>query len=286
MPTLLLFLILFVTGVVTIISSMGSIVEEGTQKFTKRGKVMIFFIGILVFLPLIQNWLQQRAEGIKDDNAKLERRERDSTLQARYDSSLIVMKSKFDTSNIKYVSVVSETLGKYGYKLDSATKSLKKVFGDSAKVKTKEAVDPVLAVGDSRGLKGIDFKGSDDNYYHYEITIVSQDAGSSHFLLKCSAVILDSLTDGFIYLSKHSLIENEATLSIEGARTSYFRVEKKYKFNFFAVWIRGTYKNVDGTKTYFIDQVNFNNKAGNTSKIFFGPTALEVKQIVDQMEKR
>lgn len=286
MPTLLLFLILFVSGIVTVISSMGSIIEEGTHKFTTRGKVMVGFICVLVFLPLVQNWLQNKADERKERDTKIAQDRRDSTLKAQYDSSLSVIKSEFDTTSMNYVLVVSETLGKYGYKLDSSTKSLKKIIRDSSKTRIiTESFDPVLSLGDDDRNKGISLVDRKNGSYNYEITIYSMDAGSSRFSLTCSAAIIGKDFSKPIYLSQFPTCDYKTTLSKGFGLTIYFRVNEKNVYDYLVIWLRGSYYNMDGSKKYFTDQVYFNNKNGNTSKMFGHASSIFLKDFITKNEK-
>ena len=81
----------------------------------------------------------------KETEANKKQLFRDSILKSNYDSSLYVLKNKFDSSNITTVVTISQTLGKYGYLFDSAQNKLIKLIKGSSKTRVIEKDDPVLS---------------------------------------------------------------------------------------------------------------------------------------------
>ena len=93
-----------------------------------------------MLLLILQFFLNNYSESLKEKENQNFQAIRDSIQKVRYDSSLLVMKIKYDSSHNKTVSIITETLGKYGFKLDSTNRSLYRI-------------DPILQV--CGNLKGI-----------------------------------------------------------------------------------------------------------------------------------
>src|ERR1035437_5750907 len=185
MFTIIIFLIALLSGIGSFVSSTGKTVIrhiDGSRTLTKDGYIFLTCTIVLVLLPPIQNYLQEKHNDKVEKEQKVQQDQRDSSLKARYDSTIYVMKDKFDTSNQKSTSIISETLGKYGYKLDSANKTLIRVMRDSSKTKIIVADDPVLSMpNEPPDVKGINIIREEKEKTHYSICFKSYDAGSSRF---------------------------------------------------------------------------------------------------------
>jgi hypothetical protein len=96
-------------------------------------------------------------------NAKLDQDRRDSLIITQYNLSLLEMKEKYDSSNTSTVSIITETLGKYGYKLDMANKRL-------------SVADPILQVCGENGMEIVE---KANKMKALKLRLCSKDAGST-----------------------------------------------------------------------------------------------------------
>ena len=286
MFTLIILLTALISGAVSLITGTGKLVinhRDGKKTITKRGWVCIVFTMILVALPPVQNWLQERHNKEQEKLQLAEQDKREARLKLSYDSTISVMKDKFDTSNQKSISIISETLGKYGYKLDSANKVLKKTIADSSN-KNKASDDPVLQLASVDLVKGIDFTGKDNEGYHYRLSLFSLDAASSNYEVKASFVVQDSIL-GYAYMGYDLPISKESKLSKENSIGFYVIIPPHVHYAMLYVWLRGKYKNFDGSKLYTVDEVYYNNKIGNSFGTIKGDTRLKAIEAVKKSEK-
>lgn len=99
------------------------------------------------------------------------------------------MKSEFDISNIKTITSISEVLGKYGYKFDSAKSRLVKILRDSAKTKVVLPDNPVLVCTSFQFYKKFDGKS------FYKLSLIFGDSGSTGFDIRAEFLGLDTLSN-------------------------------------------------------------------------------------------
>ena len=287
MFTIIILITALISGIGSFVSGVGKIVvkhKNGKRTLTKAGYVFLTCNIILVLLPPIQNWLQEKHNKKVEVSQQQEQDKREARQKYSYDSSLLVMKSKFDTSSQKSTLIISETLGKYGYKLDSSNKILKKTIGDSSKIRIKENANPILALSKEEDYKGIILLKHESGLFHYRINFISYEAGSGSYSLKCSFVVLDS-TKGLVYFLNDELLSITSKITKDGSESAFISVPDIYRYCYLYVWVRGKYKNVDGTKEYNIDDLNYNNKNGNVFGSVKGATRVNIIQEVKKYEK-
>ncbi len=138
------------------ISTVGKLLDrrrKGINIVTKRGWIIIALNFGVIILSVMQYFFNEDDLKQKDNEATKKQIMRDSILKSNYDSSLYVLKNKFDTSNLNTVSTISQTLGKYGYLFDSAQKRLVKIISDSSKTKIIVQEDPILSICSFEGIK-------------------------------------------------------------------------------------------------------------------------------------
>lgn len=124
-------ILLIIIGILLLVVSILS-----TTKILKEGKSILikrltangwWLIGInLAILGLYTLQYQLNNKEI-EENKRLsinEQDKRDAKLRQVYDSSLMEMKESYDKSNNETVSIISDALGKYGFKLDATNKEL------------------------------------------------------------------------------------------------------------------------------------------------------------------
>ncbi|MHA4808035.1 hypothetical protein ACX0G9_08005 [Flavitalea flava] len=282
MIALIISLVALCTGIIAFIAAQEVIIDSnqrGIKRIKKPGWIFIYCTGALVFLPLIQYVLQNAADEKKETQKKIEQDKRDSNLRASYNVAILNIKKNFDTSNQKTVSLVSETLGKYGFKLDSANKKLIKKVVDSAKTKIILGDDPILQLSDAP--KGIEFLKREINVNHYKITYESTDASSCCYEIKYSVVILDSLKGyKYINLQPANPPDYNLNLSKNQGESFFFHINDELTYNYLYVWVRGKYKNSDGSKSFTINKVYFNNINGNAFGFIQGNTRQKVIETV------
>jgi hypothetical protein len=240
-----------ITGFTQILSSLSDLKypdpnKRGIGKITKAGWLFYVCAVILSVLPGIQKLAQDDVdEGQRKENA-IAQDKRDSILRAGYDSSLVEMKRKFDTTT----SIVSETLGKYGFKLDSTNKLLIDIKKDSSRAQES----PVFGLMADEGIVIVD---SGQSFYKLKITFRSQDAGSAYFSVKSSFVVMDKF--GFFHYSPNPggvpLIAFETRIPKNSVTYSFTTIDTPSNDISLFLWIRGTYKRIDGSGNYPIDKV-------------------------------
>lgn len=285
MSVIILVLIALFVAASSFVSSTGKVIDRRRKHFkyiTNRGWVIICLNLIVVILSVAQYRLNERELGEKERINESRQHIRDSILKAGYDSSLLILKDKFDTSNLKTVSVVSQTLGKYGYLLDSSNKELKKIIRDSSKTKVYVQEDPILTLCVQNGIVLKELKNGFNNF---SLSICSEGAGSTDFNLDCQVIFADSLTK-FTYVGRIDPLAKSTQIPKENIITSFFSVTDNIKSDFLYIWIKGTYKNIDKTKEYSIDNLYYYNYKGKTYGLVNGKTRDEALNFIKGYLKR
>ena len=280
---LIIFGIALIIAITSFISSTGKLLDrrkEGLKIITKRGWFLIALNFVVILLSVAQYILNENKLHQKDVEASNKQAIRDSILKSNYDSSLFVLKNKFDTSNIKIVSTISQTLGEYGYLLDSAQKSLVKIIKDSSKTKIITQEDPILSICSFEGIK---LEKNENDKYYYNLKFCSEGAGCTGFNVTASIVLSDSMPSNyFIYLKDNLVLSNEIQIPKDAAYVKYFNFSDKLKYTLLYVYVNGAYTNIQRTKTYNIDAVYYYNKIVKTSGMVEGETR---KNIISFIQK-
>lgn len=252
---------------------------KGLRKITVAGWLFYICTVVLAVLPAIQKELQDDIDE-KKEKANLEAQDkRDGALRRSYDSSLLVMKGKFDTTT----SIVSETLGKYGYKLDSSNLVLVNIR-DSAKTRIIEADIPVVQL--SRDFTAMP-EYNPNGYSKFAITILSSDAGSSHFNIRYSLLMASSLDGPYTYInnelkefpSYHLRISKDATITA----FPYLILNKN---SLIFIWMRGTYTRLDGSGNFSINDTYCYNIPANSLTSIVGNTRQAIIRMAEEHENK
>jgi hypothetical protein len=217
------------------------------KRIQKRGWNLII-INLLILLLLIgQYFLNDYKSNKKDIKFQKQQELRDEILKRRYDSSLLDIKTRFDTSNIQVITTVSDVLGKYGYRLDSTNKLLK-ALKDSSKTRVKMPDDPILF------CNSIKFHSMDGVTPMYEFSVACKDASSTGFDIKFYVIGQDK-TNKYWFIASESFmgIENRMFKNSEEPLLIGIRNDSVYSILYFR--LVGTYMNADKTKKYAIDEV-------------------------------
>jgi hypothetical protein len=283
MVFILILTISIITGFTQILSSLSDLKDsdpnkKGIGKITKAGWLFYVCAIILSILPGIQKLAQDDVDDEQRIKNDLAQDKRDSILRANYDSSLLVMKSKFDTTT----AIVSATLGKYGYKLDEANMRLISL-GDSVK---KGGTDPVLQLTyppDPQGI--ILLEKSLEEESKFAINIASIDAGSSRFHIKYSFVLEDSVHLSYYPPDTKDLIDPQLTIAKDQISRSYHYIPIRDNHILLFIWVRGDYKRVDGTGNFYINNVYCYNIRDATTTLVFANTRKRIIDLINNFEK-
>ncbi len=262
--------------VLTFFNLTGKLKNEdvkGIKGITTWGWMHFVLSLAFVILPIVAKRYQDIEDKRKVIEIKVDQNKRDSSLKATYDSSYH-----------KTAFILSETLGKYGFKLDSVNKILTRLIKDSSKTKVIETEDPVLTMNTQGENTGIEFIRYEDGLYHYRITLISADKGSSNFDIRASLIVLDSLK-GLTYLKRIPFIEKNERLPKNGKIQFSFGITYDYTYNYLFLYIRGNYKNLDASKSFPMDIIFRYNKLGKSTAIATGNTRAEIIRIVEMAEK-
>jgi hypothetical protein len=282
---LLILCVSVISGVAQIISSYYNLKDPdplvtGLRRITPAGWTFYVCTILLMVMPSIQKAAQDdidRKVSIEDGIAQ---DRRDSILRAGYDSSLLVMKSKFDTTTL----LVTNTLGKYGYKLDSTNQILISIR-DTVKTTIIEGDDPNLTLSTPPDGIGIEFvEQSPNGLSAFNIRVVSQDAGSAYFNIRSSFVIQDSEGLRFSPTDNKLFLEPTERLSKETATAKPYFVPLRPNSRLLFIWLRGTYKRLDGSGNFRIDDVYQYNVASGGNKNVTGPTRQRIIDLIKEKE--
>jgi hypothetical protein len=253
--------------------------NQGT--FKKRFKIFII-LAVLIFVFTILQYIQNGVElSNKEKEANTQQWHRDSILSAQYNSSLYVMKQKYDSSHQNIVLTIANTLGKYGLRLDSTNQNLIKLIKDSSKTKVILPIDPILTVCPD----GILLNDQKNNIHHYELQFCSDDAGSSKFDIKSYVIIADTLDNLYYVGTNTSLISYETKIPTNTQLVAYFDVINPSPYSILYIYLKGNYKNIDGTKSYNIDIIYWYNKNTKRTGIMMGKTRSSIIDFINNSLK-
>ncbi len=287
MVVIIVLIISIITALAQIASSLSQIWKDdplipGNKKITTAGIWFYVFTVILVVLPAIQNAIQNDMDENKEAENKIAQDKRDKNLRKDYDSALIEMKKKFDTTNI----IISETLGKYGYKLDSSNKVLVSLK-DSAKTKVILSDDPVLRLSYAEeGMPGIALaRIIEDGEYEFRLSIISSDAGSSYFDVSYTLIGSDSSVMYFTPNVTDNLLASTDRLGKNIIISKSVLFKPTYKLHTLFVWLKGSYKRLDGTGNFPIDEVYGFYLNKNIVRIISGETKKLVLRTIERNGK-
>ena len=244
------------------------------KRLTKYARVLIVVNVIMGCLLIGQHYHIKFIAQIKDQEYQIKQDMRDSILKARYDSSLVVMKSIFDESNTRTITTVTDVLGKYGYKLDSANRRLVKILKESPRAKRMLSNDPVLLC--SAFMVYEQTRGNSV----YRIEICSYDAGSTGFDIKGNFLAEDTLHHK-IYLGGKTIFNVEDRIPKDSINAFYMGIDNYGLYSYVFVRISGSYKNMDGSRTFLMDDVIAYNIRNKT---FYTTAGTRREEIIDFFE--
>lgn len=266
----------------SILSAISKIInreKKGLKKVTGIGWIFFTLNLVIVFLSALQYWQNEIDIKQKEEDSSKKQLVRDSLLRNQYDSSLYVMKEKYDTSNRRIVTTIANVLGTYGYRLDSSNQRLERLIKDSAKTRVILSDDPVFIICAQSGISLTDFKNGRD---YYEISFCSEDAGSSQFDINCPIIISDSLNNYF-YIGTLDFLTKDTKIPKGLTYKGYFNFPYTNPYSFLYILVKGTYKNIEGTKHYQVNNLYYYNRQGNTSGVVLGKTKASILQYINSI---
>jgi len=244
-------------GFSTFISTTGKLIDKrrkGVKSITNNGWTLILTNIAILILLICQYFFNENKLRIKEIETISIQEKRDAILKSRYDSSLLAVKAKFDTSNIKIVSKVTGILGKYGYLLDSTNGVLLKKVKESSNIPD----DPVLSCSSFKFFK------KTNGVPNYILKIRSYDASSTGYKLK---VIFYGIDENGSYktLLKNDLFSVNDKIPKDLEQPFFFvgtNVDGLYNMIYFN--IDGTYTNSDKSKTFTMNEIYYYNTKDQT----------------------
>lgn len=270
-------LIALATGYLTFLTAKGSLTNNRFSKFwekpTKRGRLVLFLLFIILLLLICQEWNSQVKGDRKEEEVKKERVQRDSLITEG-------IRSGVDSNRKKLFDDISKAFRKQGLKLDTVKESVERIR-DSAKNITNNynQIDPVLVIDSD----GISQRNKTDTLISYQIKYTSHDAGSTNFNI--TIFMLTQNSDGTReYIMKFKAIPSKTRLPNEGAWISGFTIDNPKDHNIIFAYLKGKYTTLDGTKTYNIDDLYlYNVKTGLLSQ-FDGTYKEKVIKLIPRSE--
>lgn len=275
--------IALLVAISSFISSVGKVLDrrrKGINIITKRGWIIIAVNLGVIILSVTQYFFNENDLKQKDKEATKKQTIRDSILKSNYDSSLYVLKNKFDTSNLYTIATISQTLGKYGYLFDSAQKRLVKIISDSSKTKIIVQADPIVSICSFEGIK---LTKTENGLNYFDILLCSEEAGSTGFNINIFIVLSDSIpSNNYFYFKGNLKIRERVQIAKDAAYVQHFNFSDKILFSFLYVYVSGTYTNIDRSKSYKIDDIYYYNKVGHTSGMVEGETRNKIITYIER----
>jgi hypothetical protein len=248
-----------ITGFAQIVSSFYDLREEdkkGIGAITKHGWFFYVCTIILAILPTLQKELQDSIDKENKKEFDKVQEQRHNNLKKSYDSSLLVMKGKYDTTAL----ALTETLGKYGYKLDSTNNVLVSIR-DSGKTRIIMGIDPVLKIANDQIGEGIQIlEKKPDGNTKISVYIASFDAGSSFFDIKYRFALGDLYNIVYPVKGDNSEpIEYDMKLSKASGLMTYHTIPLNQNHTSIFLLVTGSYKRLDGSGPFILNDLYWYN---------------------------
>lgn len=289
MMTVIIFLASLFSCLITYLATQDlfkKLKPEGTPKKKIASKEIIFLIclGCLVVLPVIQQIIQAGKDHQVAVSNDLKAHIHDSTQQVLYDSSLFAntlkIKSSFDSGNDKQTAILSKTLGEYNLALDSANNRIVRLVKDSSKTRVVEPENPTLFV-DKISLN----KKVDDNFA-FSLIYYSIDATSVGFNISRSMLLADSNFTNLRYVNTVIDLSSSEQIEKNHGVEKTFGFSTNQKFSYVILWINGTYKNHDESKTFPINTVYYYGYPSAINGNITGETKEKIIALVKSQTKK
>ncbi|XWW47896.1 hypothetical protein JYG30_10835 [Fibrella sp. USSR17] len=231
------------TALIALLPFLGDVTKmtsKGNKEFTKIGSlvVAITVVGITAIV------LQKRFNDI--ENEKKEKRNK-----ASFDSTLLAV-TKQNTS------IITNNLGKYGYRFDSVQNLLVKiqnhptVISETTNNTSLAGADPLLSLCNGDGVSLSEQRG---NVYKFYVKFCSRGASSAIIKLPCHYVLEDSLGTLSYRFEADILAEGSTIANEEWARTGVtFNLKNPNAgIKYLYMYVKGSYSSIDKAKVFPID---------------------------------
>jgi hypothetical protein len=258
-PEVGIIVLIAVLLLISMITSSNDLINKsakGWNLITKKGYRIILLNLIVIGLTVLQYYINKSTVKSNELVANKKQTDRDSTLKAQYDASLIAMKNRYDSANLNTIGTITDILGKYGFKLDSTNNELLRVVEESSKTKVIIQDQPVLQLN---GKDGIHFLKSTKYSEIYELDICSVDAASTNFSIFYYIAIEDTSYE--VKFIGYRDIDRTLRLSENQCFQMTFEIPKTLDYKYIYIWIKGNYSNLNGKEFFPVDDLYYYNKA-------------------------
>jgi hypothetical protein len=282
---IIIILLSILLAISTFITTKGKLTDDRRKGFhsLKENGWKLIVINFIILSLLVGQFIINEKEDTRKTKANIKYQDqRDSILKARYDSSLLVMKLGFDSSNIEVISTITEGLGKYGFMFDSTNKTLIGLVRDSSKTKVIVPDDPVLFCSDFAFYNKID--GSS----YYKITLTAKDASCSKFNIICGFFGSDSTcqAENIRFLSFEKFLTDIDRIPKNMSSSYYYKINNDSLYSMLYFRLYGTYQNLDQTKILPIDDSYFYNFKTKSTGRLTGNTRTIIISMFDRTLKK
>lgn len=290
-------IVVIITAIATLTSIGGGIAARdiilernvlGIVRITRAGWGFIIVSFALIVLPVTLFVFQSASDRAERDardsvvrrDYKLSVAKEDSEYRASVDS----LAKRFGDSNYRTLTIIGKILHDQKDSLDIDNNRIVKLIRDSART-TVAADEPIVELNKIPGYPGLLFLRSENLQNVYQISFVSHDAASCCFDWKISAVISD-VNERFVYKGQIPCYFTQLSTIPKNEESHFsFNVDNSIPYEWLYLWIRGTYKNRAGSKTYSYDKVLYNHNPPNSCGEFGTNTRNLVISIVKQNER-
>lgn len=252
MPTLpnIIFVILLAlaTGYLTFLTTKGGLTDnkfkKNWKKLTKRGRIVFYILLIICILLIWQEWNSQ---------VKSDRREQEANKFIQQRDSIITqgIRNGVDSNSKKLFADISKAFANQGLSIDTLNKTIQRIqnplnntFNDYSQE------DPVLSI-DSNGVRTSNMDGGVTDM---KIAFTSHTAGSTNFEINMF-LILQFPDLVMRYAKKIAPFPEKLRIPKEQSFIIEFPIIGNSKIYSAVIYLRGKYTTIDGTKTYFIDEM-------------------------------
>lgn len=229
------------------LSSAGISVKEIKLPFidTNKGR-LILFIGISIIIILLGIGQSELIEIESKEQLAIH----DSIQHLRFDRSISKLINQSDSNYKQTMIVISDTLGKYGFKFDLAQKRVEKLILDSSKLMIINDKDPTITIG------YVEYNKVGTNSYKLSITINFRVATSANHDLNIYLAAIDSVTGVWEYLGKVQKLKFR-NFMIDGDWGNFesdIDGSKVNRIGEFLLYFTGLYSNSDNTKKFSLNE--------------------------------
>ncbi len=247
-PNIIFIIIIALSTIyLTFLTTKGNLTNNKFKRLSER----ITFRGKLVFLILIWMTLILSLQECNNRNISVNNEKKLKIEQQKKNFEITKgIKKGVDSSTTKLFENLSKAFSKEGLRIDTLTNTVQKLK-DSIKttVNNYAQPDPVFFLDSS----SIAFKYKKENYINFNIAFKSSDAGSSNHQI--STYILTQFTDDSYDISKINFFPQSLKIPKDGKWKTGFNIPSKKSTKEIYIYLKGGYKNLDGSKTFSIDNL-------------------------------